>query len=138
MQQEFGQRFHRDRVRLTSGGVFDFDAVSADGEMVASISTSGARTSGGKVGVGKLMKIRSDMLFLVLASATRPVMIFTEKDMFDLCMKEIDAGRAPQNIKCFHAPLPPDLGAKLQIARKVSSDEVSPRRGANATAANHE
>ena len=87
MPERFGQRFHRDRVRLTSGGVFDFDAVSADGTTVANISTSASRTSGGKAGVGKLMKIRSDMLFLVLAAAQRSVMIFSEKDMYDLCVK---------------------------------------------------
>jgi len=128
MPQRFGQRFHRDRVRLTTGGFFDFDAVSADGTTVATISTSGSRTSAGKLGAGKLMKIRSDMLFLLLAAAKRAVMILTERDMYDLCMKEIESGRAPRNIEFFHAPLPPDLAAKLQIAKRVSSDEVSPRR----------
>lgn len=138
MQQEFGQRFHRERVRLSSGGVFDFDAVSADGTTVASISTSGSRTGSGKLAVGKLMKIRSDMLFLLLAAAKRSLMIFTEKDMYDLCIKEIEGGRAPENIECFHAQLPADLAAKLQIARRASSEEVSPRRAAVETAMNHD
>jgi len=127
MPQRFEQRFHRDRVRLTSGGFFDFDAVSANGTTVATISTSGTRTSGGKLGVGKLMKIRSDMLFLLLA-ARRSVMILTERDMYELCMREVEGGRAPRNIEFFHAPLPPDLAARLQIARRASSEEVSPRR----------
>jgi hypothetical protein len=47
MPQRFGQSFHRDRVRLSSGGFFDFDGVSADGATIATISTSGAKTSGG-------------------------------------------------------------------------------------------
>jgi hypothetical protein len=130
MPQCLGQQFHRDRVRLTSGGFFDFDAVSSDGTTVATISTSGSRTSGGKLAVGKLMKIRSDMLFLLLAAPKRSIMILTERDMYDLCMKEVESGRAPRNIEFFHAPLPPDLATKLQIAKRVSSDEVSPRRPA--------
>jgi len=35
---------------------------------VASISTSAARTARGKLGVGKLAKIRADMLFLLMVS----------------------------------------------------------------------
>lgn len=128
MQQRFGQRFHRDRVRLTSGGFFDFDAVSADGATIGTISTSGAKTSGGKHAVGKLMKLRSDMLFLLLASPKRSLMILTERDMYELCEKEKEGGRVPRNIEFYHAPLPPDLAAKLKVARQVSSDEVSPRR----------
>jgi hypothetical protein len=128
MPQRFGQPFHRDRVRLTSGGVFDFDAVSADGGTIATISTSGATTSGGKLAVGKLMKLRSDMLFLLLAAPPRALMILTERDMYELCEKEKRDGRAPRNIDFHHAPLPTDLAAKLKIAKQASSDEVSPRR----------
>ena len=38
MPSEFGQRFSRERVRLDSGGMFDFDAVSADESTVATNS----------------------------------------------------------------------------------------------------
>ena len=68
LPREFGQKFSRERLKLTSGGVFDFDAVSADGKIVASISTSAAHTARGKLGVGKLAKIRADMLFLLMAT----------------------------------------------------------------------
>ena len=54
MPRTFGVLFYRERVELTSGGVFDFDAVSSDRSIVASISTSGATTSSGKRAVGKL------------------------------------------------------------------------------------
>lgn len=124
MPHRFGQAFHSGSVRLTSGGGFVFDAVSADGATLASISTSSA----GKRLAGKLMKLRSDMLFLLLASPKRALMILTEHDMFELCEKEKEGGRAPRNIEFHHAPLPPDLAAKLKLAKQVSSDEVSPRR----------
>ena len=41
MPQHFGISFYRERLKIRSGGVFDFDAVSADRTIVATISTSG-------------------------------------------------------------------------------------------------
>ena len=53
MKEKYGQQFHRKRVKLVSGGVFDFDAVSEDKTIGACISTSGAnlywKTCSGKV-----------------------------------------------------------------------------------------
>ena len=43
MPQHLGMNFYRERLKIRSGGVFDFDAVSADANIVATISTSGAR-----------------------------------------------------------------------------------------------
>ena len=64
MASHFGMKFSRERLPIRSGGVFDFDAVSEDRSVVATISTSGSKTSGGKHAVGKILKLRSDMLFL--------------------------------------------------------------------------
>ena len=81
LPREFGQRFSRERLKLTPGGVFDFDAVSADEKIVASISTSASRTATGKLAVGKLTKIRSDMLFLLMASCDQRLVILTDETM---------------------------------------------------------
>src|SRR3982751_4444495 len=78
---KFGQQFHRERLKLSSGGVFDFDAVSSDGGAAVTISTSGGTTASGKLGTGKLMKLRSDMYFLLLANVERRCVVLTEKDM---------------------------------------------------------
>jgi len=120
----FGQSFHRERMPLRSGGVFDFDAVSADKTIVASISTSGARTARGKHAVGKLMKLRSDMLFLLLSEAPRKVIILCESDMHALCEREREGGRVPKDIEFVHATLPEELATRLVAARKLGSDEV--------------
>ncbi len=126
MPTVFGQSFYRERMPLSSGGVFDFDAVSADKTIIASISTSGARTASGKHAVGKLMKLRSDMLFLLLSNASRKLIILCEPDMHALCQRELDGGRVPKEIEFFHAPLPDELALRLAAARKIGSDEVSP------------
>lgn len=128
LPQRFGQPFHRERLELSSGGVFDFDAVSADNSIVATISTSAGTTSSGKTGVGKLMKVRSDMFFLMLATAERRLVVLTEHNMLELCEKEKVGGRVPKHIEFHLAPLPPDLATELAAARETASREVQPRR----------
>ena len=123
MLDQFGMRFSRERLPLRSGGVFDFDAVSDDRSIVATISTSGARTSGGKYAVGKMHKLRSDMLFLTMVDAQRRVIILTEQDMFDQCEKEAAGGRVPLEIQFMCVTLPDDLKLKLIGARHKASEE---------------
>jgi hypothetical protein len=127
MPNEFGTRFRRERLKLRSGGVFDFDAVSDDDAFVATISTSGAKTSGGKHGVGKMMKLRSDMLFLLLTEAKRRVIVLTEQDMYDRCVAEVQGGRVPPEVEFVLASIPADLRVRLCAARVLSSAEVAPR-----------
>ena len=74
------------------------------------------------------MKIRSDMFFLLLTPVSRRVLIFTERDMFDLCEREKQNGRVPQTIEFVHVELPADLTLKLSMAKAAASSEVSPIR----------
>jgi|ERR1039458_2807118 hypothetical protein len=124
----FGEQFYRERVRLSSGGVCDFDAVSADKKIVAAISTSGALTATSKYAVGKMLKIRSDMYFLLLAHAERRVVVLTEKDMHTQCMKEVAGGRVPSTIEFMHAQIPEELNSRLRASRGIASHEVLPGR----------
>ena len=126
LSERFGERFFRERVRLTSGGEFDFDAVNEGESIVVNISTSSGMTSGGKVGVGKMMKIRSDLYFLLLASAPRKCMVFTEQSMLDLFEKERRNGRVPASIEFHLAEIPDDLRAELEASRRRASEEVRP------------
>ena len=126
MPGRYGQRFSRERVDLTSGGVFDFDAVSADGNIVANISTSGSKTASGKHAVGKMLKVRSDVFFLLLAKADRKLVLLTERDMYERWLSEIEGDRVPDSIEFVHVEIPDDLDSKLKAARKAASREVSP------------
>lgn len=125
LPQRFGQSFDKKRLLLVSGGVFEFDAVSTDRAIVASISTSGATTARGKNAVGKFMKIRSDMYFLMLVDAPRRVVVLTEADMFEACQKENEAGRIPDCIEFVHAQIPNELRTLLTASRLTASLEVS-------------
>jgi hypothetical protein len=127
MPGQFGCDFYRNRLILTCGGVFDFDAVSQDRKIAACISTSGGKTASGKHAVGKLLKLRSDMLFLLLAKEPdKRIIVLTEPDMLEVCSKEKAGGRVPQQIEFVLADLPEDLRKKLTQARKNASQEVSP------------
>jgi hypothetical protein len=129
LPKEFGQSFYRDRVKLNTGAVFDFDAVSVDKSIVASISTSASKTSGGKHAVGKFMKLRSDMLFLMMAETpSRKFIVLTEKSMHDACLKEQSGGRVPKEIEFLWAQIPAELEQRLISARAVASKEVSPSK----------
>jgi hypothetical protein len=128
MQDQYGCRFSRERLPLLSGGVFDFDAVSDDRLIVAAISTSGSKTSSGKNAVGKLFKLRSDMLFLTLVQAKRRIIVLTERDMCDQCDKEYSAGRVPREIEFVCATIPDELRARLVLARSRASSELSPSK----------
>ena len=66
LPRQFNQSFRRERLRLAPGGVFDFDAVSADDQIVANISTSSGITFGGHNPSAKVQKLRADMLFLLM------------------------------------------------------------------------
>lgn len=127
MPEAFGQKFRRERLLLRSGGKFDFDAVSEDGQIIATISTSSSLTSGGKHGVGKMQKLRSDMLFLIMASAKRRIIILTEKDMHEKCISEHAGGRVPPEVEFILADIPAALRMRLAAAKAKSSAEVSPK-----------
>ena len=126
MPTAYGRKFRRERLKLRSGGMFDFDAVCDEDEIVATISTSSSLTSGGKHGVGKLMKLRSDMLFLLMASAKRRIVVLTEEDMYKRCLAESKSGRVPPEIEFALAAIPDDLREKLVSAKSASSKEVTP------------
>lgn len=127
MLDEFGQKFRRERLPLRSGGRFDFDAVSADEKIIATISTSSSLTSSGKYGVGKMMKLRSDMLFLIMAAAERRLVVLTEEDMYKRCLAEVGGGRVPPETGFVLAVLPAELRTRLDMAKAKSSAEVSPK-----------
>lgn len=129
LPSQLSERFVHRGVSLSTGGEYRFDAVSASGGTVVSLSTSRARTAGGKLGVGKLTKVRADMLFLLLANANRRVVVLTDAEMYEQFEKERKLGRVPPNIEIRFAELPERLAAPLAEAQSRASAEVRPGRG---------
>ncbi|MYN67191.1 MAG: hypothetical protein F4X11_19520 [Acidobacteria bacterium] len=126
MRAQYGQPCSRERVRLTPGGVFDFDAVSADHRIVAVISTSGYKTATGRSGSGKMHKIRSDIYFLLLTEVERKLVLLTEQDMYAQWEKEVEKGRVPDSVEFVRVEIPEDLNRQLRDSRRAASREVTP------------
>lgn len=122
----FGQKFRPAPLKLESGGMFNFDAVSQDNMIVVNISTSGVKTASGNPGSGKKQKLRADMFFLMMTETEKRLIALTEKDMFNFWEAEKQAGRVPREIEFIHVELPKDLKNKLLEAKKIASKEVSP------------
>ena len=126
LPMRYGQPFAETEMPLASGGVFNFDAVSEDRQILANVSTSRWKTAPGRYGSGKVHKIRSDIYFLLLAQARRRLIVLTEPDMHAWWLKEAAKGRVPTDIEFLHAVIPDDLDATLQAARRKASSEVTP------------
>ena len=127
MQNQFGKVFTRERLQLDAGGQFDFDAVSLDKQIAAVISTNGGRTASGRAAMPKLAKIRSDMLFLLMAPVQRRFVVMTDREMYELCDNERCKGRLPKDIELYHSQVPPELELRLKEARRVAAEEVTPK-----------
>jgi len=67
------------------------------------------------------------MLFLLMIQVEKRLRILTEKDMYNLCLKEKKNGRVPLEIEFIHAKLPENLADLLKEAKKIAVTEVSPR-----------
>jgi hypothetical protein len=131
-----GTAFSKRRVQLTWGGEFEFDAVSADGAVVVSVSTSCCKTSTGRNAIGKYHKLKADALYLLHAlNATRRAMVFTDAGMLAHFQKERSRGRFPPEgaIELISANLPDDLACELQEATRSASLELSPRPASDLT-----
>ena len=127
LPRKFNQQFEEKLIDLTWGGKFKFDAVSEDGKIIGSISTSAAKTASGKPSSGPFHKIHSDTLYLLHAnSATKRLLIFTEKDMQEHFIREQESGRLPPGVDLIHVELPNNLKNQVKNARFSASQEVTP------------
>ncbi len=127
LKHRLGQIFTRERLPLDAGGQFDFDAVSLDKTIAVNISTNGGKTAAGRPAMPKLNKLRSDILFLLMAQVQRRILVMTDRDMFDLCQNERTKGRLPTRIELLHAEVPPELENRLKNARRIAAEEVTPK-----------
>jgi len=127
LREKFGQRFSRERLQLSSGGVFDFDAVSEDEKIVCCISTSVGETSGGNPAMAKLSKMRSDVLYLLLLPGERQrAMVFTDAAMASLLRQEKENGRIPKDIEIFVSDIPTDIRDALYKRKQMPNTALEP------------
>lgn len=127
-RQELGRRlscaFSKGEAPLRQGTQHTFNAVSKDGDIVATISHSSGPTSGNRKPVAKIRAAVSYLYFLSQARAKRRILVLTDPVFRELVEKEVE-GALGEGLEILHVPLPPDLAAKVRTVTKRASDEMS-------------
>ena len=124
MATRLGKCFEAKAVRLSDGGLFNCDAVSDDGTILASICTNAGKTSSGRNATPKLMKVRSDILFMLRAPAARRLIVTTCDDMHALCEQQRRIGRMPCEIEFHLADIEVEMRLRLRQEHTVGAAEM--------------
>lgn len=125
LTSEFGVSFAANTVILTTGGTHEFDAVSTDGRIVASIKSASGKTSGGKVPSGKIKDVEAELYYLSLVSAQNRLLVLTTPEFYDIMSRRL-AGRLLREIELRLISLPHELQEQVNLVQKRASAEVSP------------
>ncbi len=129
--ERFGQPFRKGKLQLVTGREFEFDAVSADGEIVASIKTSSGTTSGGNFPNGKVNSCIADLWYLCLVNVPMRLLLLTNPIFYELFTSRM-RGAIPSDIEILALPLPPDMQAEVDRVVRSASAEM---RGSDVEAA---
>lgn len=122
----------KEKVRLIWDGEFEYDAVIRGKDKsinsVYLLSCSEFKTASGKGGMGKLHKIKSDILMMAGTDCPNKILVFTGKTMYEKIESEIEKGRLPRDIKIkFLKNLPNDIKNLINNIVEESSKEVTPK-----------
>lgn len=114
-----GVAFAKARLPLRSGGVHEFDAVAADGSIVAEVKTAGTMNA------GQLHSCTSALYFLSLVEAPRRVLIMTHRAAHDRFVTLMHGKIVPE-VEVEYVVLPHDLAAEVARLRQIAADEITP------------
>lgn len=135
LQRRFGQPFASTFLRLITGGEHEFDAVSDDRSIVASIKASSGLTSGGRRPNGKYNDNIAELYYLSLVKAEQRFLVLTSPEFHALLLRKLKDRIAPGlSIMCI--PLPEDIQREVDAVVLQASREM--RGVAEATEAENE
>ena len=121
---EFGIAFSSQFLTLASGGKHEFDAVSVDHRVVASIKSSSGKTSGGKLPSGKLKNAVAEIYFLSLVVAPLRLLVLTNPEFHLLLAKHLQ-GRLAEGITLKLVELPSAMQKRVREIQRRASEEVA-------------
>lgn len=132
LAKEFGQAFSKSKLpvgKKAKGGqaVREFDAVSADGQVVASIKSSSWTTSGGNVPAAKINSFYAELYFFGrIGRRARKLLVFTEREALEGFKKVCD-GKKPEDVELIHRPLSSAIQRLVRSIREKASRENGAR-----------
>ncbi len=129
LARRFGQPFTKQVLVVGqrsdgSDATREFDAVSADGHIVAGIKSSSGKTSGGSHPSGKVATAYQELYFLSLAQAERRILVLTDPEFHEIFKRHSD-GRLAHGLELLLIPLPPELKEQAQKVHGEASQEMS-------------
>ena len=121
--EQYQTVFTKSSVRLQTGGRHTFNAVAADGSLVATVTNHSGVTSGGKRPVGKIKSAIADLYWLSLVDAPQRSLVVTNRDFLIILEFELK-GALTEGLSLVHVELPADLAAAVASVSKAASDEM--------------
>lgn len=134
LKATFGQGFSSQILTLLGGATREFDAVSSDGRIVASIKSSSGLTSGGKFPGGKVNGCIADLYYLSLLRVPVRQLILTNPEFFAIFTKRMRGAVAP-GIDVVLLPLPAELQAEVDAIVLAASEEIDKGKATHVVAA---
>lgn len=125
LERVHGVAFESRVLRLTSGGLHEFDAVSMDDAIVAGIKSLSGKTGGGNRPAAKYDACVAELYWLSLIDAPRRILVLTTPDWHTMFLRYIE-GRLLPGLEVELLRLPPDMQAMVDAVRDVARGEVSP------------
>jgi hypothetical protein len=123
LAREAGTSVAKQTVSLTTGGEHTFNAVSADGQLVAQIITSSGATSSGKRPVGKIQAALSHLYFLALTQAPERRLVVTDPEFYDF-VDNATEGALAHGLKLQLLELPAEIQSQVRSVTQVASKEM--------------
>jgi hypothetical protein len=121
---EYGAAFSAEVLPLVTGGMHEFDAVSADLRVVASIKSASGKTSGGKFPAGKVNSAIAELYFLSLVSAHVRLLVLTTPEFHEILCDRLE-GRLAKGLELKLIELPSEMQGRVRQIQVRASDEVS-------------
>ena len=125
LKRTYGEPFTKQRLPLGGGkGLHEFDAVSNDRSIVASVKSSSGMTSGNKNPSGKISSAIAEMYFLSLVDSSTRLLVLTNPDFFAIMIKTMK-DRMGHSIEIVYTALPDNLMKLASRTHTNASIEIS-------------
>jgi hypothetical protein len=121
--REYNVSFGKREMQLRTGRSHSFNAVAADGSVVATVMNSSGMTSGGKKPSGKILAGVARVYFLSLADAPQRLLVVTDASFLAYLQHELD-GALVEGVQLRHIALPADLAARVARVTSTASAEM--------------
>jgi hypothetical protein len=127
-----GRRFKKLELEIGvkrdgSPAFHEFDAVSEDGRVVASVSCAAGRTSGDRAPTGQSRYAYKEVYFLSRTKASKKILVLADELLFSVFTKESD-GKLPEGVGLMHVRVPDRIWNRVLAARTRARAEVTPSR----------